>query len=85
MTSEFHLQYHKLTEGNPTKEFEIEKVSSSVTSFYLSHVIKKQFMPYAINTGADQPARARILISAFVVRCLYSIILLPAKAEISRL
>ena len=31
-------------------------------------------MPYANNKGADQPAHRRSLISAFVVRCLDSII-----------
>ena len=31
-------------------------------------------MPYANNKGADQPAHLRSLISAFVVRCLESII-----------
>ena len=31
------------------------------------------FMPYANNKGSDQPAHPRSLISAFVVRCLYSI------------
>ena len=31
-------------------------------------------MPYANNKGADQPAHPRSLISAFVVRCLDSII-----------
>ena len=41
------------------------------------------FMPYANNKGADQPARPRSLISAFVVRCLDSIIPLLAIAEIS--
>ena len=38
-------------------------------------------MPYANNKGADQTAR----ISAFVVRCLDSIISLDSIAEISRL
>ena len=38
-------------------------------------------MPYANNKGADQPAHPSSLISAFVVRCLDSIIL--AIAEIS--
>ena len=42
------------------------------------------FMPYANNKGADQPAHLRSLISAFVVRCLDSIIPLLAIAEISR-
>ena len=32
------------------------------------------FMSYANNKGADQPAHSRSLISAFVVRCLDSII-----------
>ena len=43
------------------------------------------FLSYANNKGADQPAHPRSLISAFVVRCLDSIILLLAIAEISRL
>ena len=47
---------------------------------HLSHVIRKPNIK-----GADQPAQPRSLISAFVVRCLDSIILLLATAEISRL
>ena len=42
-------------------------------------------MPYANNKGADQPAHLRSLISAFVLRCLDSIIPLLAIAENSRL
>ena len=42
-------------------------------------------MSYANNKGADQPAHPRSLISAFVVRCLDSIIALDSIAEISRL
>ena len=42
-------------------------------------------MQYVNNKGADQPAHPRSLISAFVVRCLDSIIPLLAIAEISRL
>ena len=42
-------------------------------------------MSYANNKGADQPAHPRNLISAFVVRCLDSIISLDSTAEISRL
>ena len=38
------------------------------------------FMPYANNKGADQPAHPRGLISAFVVRCLDSIIPLLATS-----
>ena len=41
--------------------------------------------PYANNKGADQPAHPRSLISAFVVRCLDSIIPILVKSEISRL
>ena len=43
------------------------------------------FMPYANNKGADQPAHPRSLISAFVVRCLVSIIPLVSISEISSL
>ena len=42
-------------------------------------------MLYANNKGADQPAHPRSLISAFVVRCLDSIISLGSIAGISRL
>ena len=42
-------------------------------------------MSHAINKGADQPAHPRSLISAFVVRCLYSIMSLDFIAKISRL
>ena len=42
-------------------------------------------MSYANNKGADQPAHPRSLISAFVFRCLDSIISLDSIAEISRL
>ena len=42
-------------------------------------------MPYANNKNADQPVHPRSLISAFVFRCLGSIIPLLAIAEISRL
>ena len=38
------------------------------------HVMRKTVLPYADNKGADQPAHPRSLISAFVVRCLESII-----------
>ena len=41
------------------------------------------FMPYANNKCGDQPAHPRSLISAFVVRCLDSIIPLVSISEIS--
>ena len=46
---------------------------------------KMCLMSYGNNKGADQPAHPRSLISAFVVRCLDSIISLDSIAEISRL
>ena len=42
-------------------------------------------MSYANNKGADQPAHPRSLISAFVVRCLNSIISVVSISEISSL
>ena len=42
-------------------------------------------MPYANNKDSDQPARPRSLISAFVIRCLDSIISLVSISEISSL
>ena len=46
---------------------------------------KMCLMSYVNNKGADQPAHPRSPISAFVVRCLDSIISLDFIAEISRL
>ena len=43
------------------------------------------FLPYANNKGADQPAHPHSLISAFVIRCLDSIIPLVSISEISSL
>ena len=42
-------------------------------------------MSYANNKGVDQPAHPHILISAFVVRCLHSIIPILHISEISSL
>ena len=53
--------------------------------FKLSHVMRKPVMPYANNRGTDQPAHVRSLISAFVVRCLDSIIPLVSISEIPSL
>ena len=56
------------------------------SSLYLSRFHEKMcLMSYANNKGADQPVHPRRLISAFVVRCLDSIISLDYIAEISRL
>ena len=46
---------------------------------------KMCLMSFANNKGTDQPAHPRSLISAFIVRCLDSIISLDSIAEISRL
>ena len=46
---------------------------------------KMCLMSYANNKGADQPAHPRSLISAFVLRCLDSIISQNSIDEISRL
>ena len=46
---------------------------------------KMCLMSYANNKGADQPAHPRSLISAFIFRCLNSIISLDSIAKISRL
>ena len=46
---------------------------------------KMSLMSYVNNKGADQPAHPHSLISAFVVRCLDSVISLDLIAEISRL
>ena len=47
--------------------------------------MRKPVMPYVNNKGADQPAHPHSLISAFVVRCLDSIIPLVSISEISSL
>ena len=56
-----------------------------VMCIYMSRAMRKRVMSYANNKGADQTAHPRSLISAFVVRCLDSIISLNSIAEISRL
>ena len=57
----------------------------ALTLHNMSHVMRKAlFMPYANNKGADQPAHAHSLISAIVVHCLDSIILILAKSKISK-
>ena len=47
--------------------------------------MRKPVLPYSNNKNADQPAHPRSLISAFVVRCLDSVIPLLAIYDISRL
>ena len=47
--------------------------------------MRKCVMSYANNKGADQPAHPCSLISAFVVRCLDSVMLLVSVTKISSL
>ena len=47
--------------------------------------MRKPVLPYASNKGTDQPAHPRSLISAFVFRCLDSIIPLVSISKISSL
>ena len=56
-----------------------------VCSSYEPGHAKMCLMSYANNKGVYQPAHTRSLISAFVVRCLDSIISLNSIAENSRL
>ena len=43
--------------------------------------MRKPVLPYANNKGAVKPAHPRSLISAFIIRCLDSIILLVSSPE----
>ena len=52
----------------------VSRASISQMMFQMNHVMRKPVLPYANNKGADQPAHPRNLISAFVIRCLGSII-----------
>ena len=47
--------------------------------------MRKRLISYANNKGADQPAHPRSLISAFVVRCLDSVMSLVSVIKISNL
>ena len=51
----------------------------------MSRAMRKCVLCHVNNKGVDQPAHSRSLISAFIVRCLDSIISLDSIAEISRL
>ena len=55
----------------------------NVNNYYLGHGARRPvFGGFANNTGADQPAHPRSLISAFVFRFLESIIRKLATGEI---
>ena len=55
----------------------------NVGQHHTSHVMRKPFLAYANNKGANQPSRSRI--SAFVVRCLDNIISLVSISKIPSL
>ena len=70
--------YKNINKANQTNFF-FTKV------LYKTYVTRKPVLPYANNKGADQPAHPRSLISAFVIRCLDSIIPLVSISKISSL
>ena len=47
--------------------------------------MRKTVLSYVNNKSADQPAHPRSLVSAFVVRCVDSMIPMLAKTKLSRL
>ena len=63
------------------------KKETTIISINMGQVMRKRVLchTYANNKGADQPAHLRSLFSAFVVRCLDSIIPLISISEISSL
>ena len=67
------------------KEQLAERCFNSSSVLQLSHVMRQPVMPYANNKGADQPAHPCSLISAFVVRCLDSMIPPVSISKISSL
>ena len=60
----------------------VEKLRDEIV---FSHSDYAVYAIYANNKGADQPAHPRILISAFDVRCLDSILLMLSKPRNARL
>ena len=71
------------------QDFHVSKVRATVqnaaTIAIWATSWENLFMPYVNNKGTDQPAHPRSLISAFVFRCLDSIIHLVSIPEISSL
>ena len=62
-----------------------EMVATKSNTYNLSHVMKKPVYAVCVKKAADQPAHPRSLISAFVVRCLNSMIPLISVSEIASL
>ena len=70
------------------KDCEIQLIRKKQSTFIIVLLLEpghEKIISYANNKAADQPAHPRSLISAFVVRCLDSIISPDYVAEISRL
>ena len=53
-----------------------------MTKAHMGPTLENRFQRFSNNTGADQPARPRSLISAFVIRLLKSITSRLATGEI---
>ena len=77
-----HLQYARLCRR---LYFLIAEENSLGTIIIEPGHQKTCLMSYADNKGADQPAHPRSLISAFVVRCLCSVMSLVSVTKISSL
>ena len=58
--------------------FNVFPQMATQTTLYGPGHAKTYLMPYANNKGAEQSAHPRSLISAFIVRCLYSAICILA-------
>ena len=65
-------------------ERERKKEKRALRWLHVSRAMRKCVLSVVNNKGADQPAHPRSLISAFLVRCLDSIISLDSIAEIPR-
>ena len=81
----YFLLLFAITYGESFKWSKILCILFLVVWFNWATAWENLFMPYANNKGADQTAHPRSLISAFVVRCLDSIISILAESKISRL
>ena len=76
---------NKLSRSTKKQQYDMYAQRGLRSAWVCSQCSEKMcLMSYANNKGADQSAHPRSLISAFVVRCLDSIIYLGSIAEISR-
>ena len=89
VVSNYKLIYSWYMQNYAFSKYIIETVAMSVYT-NVEYIIwatswENLFVPCANNKNADQPAHLRSLISAFIVRCLDSMIYLLAITEISSL